>query len=123
MGLFNFLRARATRQPASSTQNDLSFKSGKAAFDYVHKFMKTEWEPNSTVVALAGNPRLENGILSAQVLISHGSDCVALPTLTAIKAVHSKERGRLPINTGSNISMLGLKAGDLVTVLLAGRDA
>jgi hypothetical protein len=64
----------------------------------------------------------ERGVLSARVLIPRDDDFVELPTVTAVKAVHSKDTGRVPIDSSSDISTFGLVFGDLVTVLLAGRD-
>ena len=122
MGIFDFMRSRrAVKGP--SLPNDLVFKSGKDAFDYVQKFMKVDWRPNAIVPTLVAHPVLEKGILSARVLIPKGNTCIELQTVTKIEAVHSKERGRVAIGAAHDLAALGLKTYDLVTVLLAAQDA
>lgn len=129
MSLFNFLKPRGAssksrpQQAASAIPNDLIFKSGRDAIEYVKKYMRTEWQINSTVVALVAHPILEKGILSARILVPKNDGFVELPTFTTIAAVHSRETGRIPVDGSSDISVLGLQFGDLVTVILAGRDA
>jgi hypothetical protein len=122
MRLLDFIKPRkpSAQQPATPVPNDLIFKSAKDAFGYVQQYMKTEWKPDSVVVALVAHPILEKGILSARVLIPKDDQCVELPTLTTVRA---EEQGRVPVDSSSDISILGLKFGDLVTVLFAARDA
>ncbi len=121
MGLLDFLKPR-TAKPAPSMLNDLFFKSGKDAIEYVKEYMQMEWKPNSMAVALVAEPILEIGILSAHVLVPKGGRFVELPTFTTIKAVYSKEHGKKSIGSSSDVSILGLKSGDLVTVMLAGQE-
>jgi hypothetical protein len=45
-----------------------------------------------------------------------------LKTFTTIKAVNSKDKGRTLVNDLTNISVLGLKSGDLITIILADRN-
>ncbi|MGA8380297.1 MAG: hypothetical protein WB710_04115, partial [Stellaceae bacterium] len=78
---------------------------------------------NSTIVALVAHPMLDKGVLSARILVPKDDRFVELPTFTTITAVRSRETGRIPVDGSSDISVLGLQFGDLVTVLLAGRDA
>jgi hypothetical protein len=124
---FSFLKPVQTKtqapQTAASAPNELIFKSGKDAIEYVKQYMRTEWEPDSVAVALIAHPVFEKGVLSARVLIPKDDGFVELPTFTAITAVNSREQGRIPVDETSDISVLGLNFGDLVTVILAGRDA
>ena len=69
-----------------------------------------------------GRAELIKGLLSARVLVPHGDEFVQLATFTPIKAVNSKDKGRFPVNELTDISALGLKSGDLVTVILADRN-
>jgi len=126
MGLFDILKPRAAgppaQRPAPSIPNDLIFKSGAGAIEYVKQYMRTEWKPNNVVVALLGHAELIKGILCAKVLVPNGDGFVQLATFTTIKAVNSKDHERIVVNERTNISTLGLKSGDLVTVLLADRN-
>jgi hypothetical protein len=84
--------------------------------------MRTEWKTQSRVVGLLGLHTLEKGILSAGILIPKGDGFLELPTTTPIKAVGSPTTGRIPLNNSSDIRLLDLKLGDLVSVTLAGHD-
>ncbi|MGO8953995.1 MAG: hypothetical protein ACLPWS_09985 [Rhodomicrobium sp.] len=120
MGLFDFLKPRA--EPAPAMPNDLIFKSGTHAIEYVKECMLTEWKPNSVAVALVGHAKLIEGTLYAKVLVPQRDGFVQLETGTTIKAVHSKDKGRVPVNELTDISVLGLKSGDLVTMMLCERS-
>ena len=123
MGLFDFLKKAGAKSPPSPSSgaipDELVFKSGKDAIGYVQKFMRTDWVPGSMVTALLGPPSLENGILSARVLIPTSSQFREIPTFTKISAVGSRNEGKLPVTRSTQISALGLQFGDLVTVALA----
>jgi hypothetical protein len=126
MGLFDFLKSKKASSsiPAAAqpVPNDLIFKSGSAAIEYVKQYMKVDWQPNSVVVALLGHAELHKGILSATVLTpyDHGN-FVQLTTFTTIRAVESQKSGKTLIDECTTISTLGLKDGDLVTLILADR--
>lgn len=120
MGLFDFLKPRA--QPAPAMPDDLIFKSGTHAIEYVKQYMLTEWKPDSVVVALVGQAELIQRTLCAKVLVPQGDGFVQLSTFTTIKAVHSKDNGRIPVDQSTDISVLGLKSGDLVTMILSDRS-
>ena len=126
MGLFDFLKASVGSSSAGSHSmpNELTFKSGKAALEYIRACMRTEWKPNNVIVGIVGEPILEGGVLSVDVLLPWRDEgFIALPTKTPIKAVHSPKSGRLALNNSSDIRLLDLKSGDLVSVRLAGQDA
>jgi hypothetical protein len=126
MSIFNFLKSRLTKRPAQqpppSIPNDLIFKSGTDAIEYVKQYMHTEWKPDSIAVALLGQAQLTKGTLCAQVLVPRNDEFVHLTTFTTIKAVNSKDEGRTLVNEFTNISVLGLEPGDLITIMLADRD-
>src|SRR5262249_41616842 len=105
-----------------SMPNDLVFKSGKDAIEYVKKFMLTEWKIDSVVFGLLGPAELIKGTLCALVLVPYGDGFVQLKTYTNIKAVNSEGKEQVSVNEMTDISDLGLKSGDLVTMVLAGRN-
>jgi hypothetical protein len=125
MGLFDFLKSgdRTARASAARTPHNYVYKSGKHAIEYIRSYMRTEWKANSQVFGLLGHPTLEDGILTAEVLIPKGDDFIAMPTQTPIKAVHSPHAGRMLLNDSSDIRLLDLNFGDLVFVLLAEQHA
>lgn len=126
MALFDFLKFRkgssSTPAGARLVPNDLIFKSGSAAIEYVKQYINVDWRQNSIVLALLGHAELHKGILSATVLTPYDHEnFVKLKTFTAIKAVESQKGGRSFVDEHSTISALGLNEGDLVTLLLADR--
>ena len=124
MGLFNFFKsnpAPAPKPAAPSEPEELFFKSGKDAVEYIKNWMRTEWQPGEMVMGLLGPAELIKGTLCAKVLVPHGDGFVQLATYTPIKEVDPKGQQRIPVGETTPTSMLGLNSGDLVTVLLADR--
>jgi hypothetical protein len=116
MGLFDFLKSLVDKPPAqlppTSIPNDLIFKSGADAIEYAKENMEIEWKPGSVAVALLGQAELIRGTLCAKVLVPRGDEFVQLSTFTPIKAVNSREKGRILVNELTDISVLGLEPGD-----------
>jgi hypothetical protein len=134
MGVLDFLKRglvqvpdakKATPQPQPiSAPRDLVFKSSTDVLEHVKEFEAVAWRPNIDLRAMTGREvKLIKGTLCAIVLAPKDDGFVQLHTFTGITAVHSRERGRVPVEATTDVSATGLSHGDLVRIHLADRKS
>jgi hypothetical protein len=99
----------------------IEFRDGKAALEFIAKYMKSEWKRGSILIGLAGKVVFEQGILAVQVLAPKDGILEKLLTFTEVKSVSTQTAGTKALNSNASLLDLGLREGDLVAVVLAGR--
>jgi hypothetical protein len=97
----------------------LTFRDGKAAIEYIGKFMKTDWMPGSVVTGMAGPILFESGVLAVPVLIPNGDRFEEITSMTYVRAVSMPTKAPLAVNPNTSLQELGIAEGDLVAVYLA----
>ncbi|UPY38828.1 hypothetical protein [Sediminicoccus sp. KRV36] len=100
--------------------NELTFKSGKEAIEYIAAFMKTNWSDGGIVLGLMGQPELGYRTLSGFVLIPYDGQFQQIFCLGEIRSVDGPEIEEFIVTPSTKLARLGIKEGDLVTVRLNG---
>jgi hypothetical protein len=107
-------------KPSGHLPQELWFKSGKSALEYIGKFMQTDWRAGSLVMGLVSNPSLSDSHLTARVLIPDGDKFQDILCITPIKGVIIPGEREFAVTSETVISDIGIQTGDLVCVYLGG---
>jgi hypothetical protein len=134
MGFLDFLKHGLVRLPEpkvvqpralpTSAPGDLIFKSSVDVLEHVKEFAPLAWQPNVDLLAMVGGEVILKGegdlcVVAARVLAPKDDGFAQLTTFNTIRAVHSREKGRQPVNRET----IDLKHGDLVTIHLVERNS